>query len=405
MRVLLITDWLRAHGGVEAYVATLRGALEARGHDVRLLTSTAGSAAGGSAEYRARGTDRLAAQAVLQVVNPFAVATARRALREFRPDVAYVVMFERHLSPAVLTALRGVPTILNILDYKPICPLGWKLLPDRTICEHQPGVVCWRGGCLGLAHWLRDQPRYALLRAEVGRVDRVLTISRWMERELARAGIRAQNLMLPVPPPSPGFRRAPAPDPLIVFFGRLSWEKGVALLLRAFARARVAAPAARLRLIGDGPERPELERLAADLDLGDRVSFAGWLAPDEIERELAPAWASAAPSLWAEPLGLVAIEAIVRGVPVVASAHGGFADTVEPGVTGLLFPNGDEGALAGRLADVLGGRAFPTGGLADDVVRRARGHYSPDHHAAALEEIFAEVAAARVSSGAFRSAG
>ncbi len=405
MRVLLITDWLRAHGGVEAYVATLRGALEARGHDVRLLTSTAGSAAGGSAEYRAHGTNRLAPQAVLQVVNPFAVATARRALREFRPDVAYVVMFERHLSPAVLTALRGVPTVLNVLDYKPICPLGWKLLPDRTICEHQPGAVCWRGGCLGLTHWLRDQPRYALLRAEVARVDRVLTISRWMERELARAGIRAQNLMLPVPPPGPGFRRAPAPDPLIVFFGRLSWEKGAALLLRAFARARSTAPAARLRLIGDGPERPELERLAAELALGDGVSFAGWLTPDQIERELEPAWASVAPSLWAEPLGLVAIEAIVRGVPVVASAHGGFADTVEPGVTGLLFPNGDEDALAERLADVVAGRAFPPGGLAGDVVNRAREDYSPGRHAARLGEVFAEVAAAGVSSAASPPAG
>jgi glycosyltransferase involved in cell wall biosynthesis len=339
---------------------------------------------------------------VLQIANPFAVAAARRALREFRPDVAFVLMFERHLSPAVLTALRGVPTVLDVLDYKPVCPLGWKLMPDRSLCEHQPGLVCLRGGCLGTAHWLRDQPRYALLRAEVARVDRVLTISRWMVRELARSGIAAENFGLPVPPPSPGFRRAPAPEPLIVFVGRLSWEKGVAPLLRAFARVRASAPSARLRLIGDGAERADLEALAAELELGEAVSFAGWLDPDAIERELVPAWATVAPSLWAEPLGLVAVEAIVRGVPVIASAHGGFADTVEPGVTGLLFENGDEDGLARRLAEVAGGAAFPSHALEDAVARRARETYSPEAHVAALERVFREVAATRraVRSGA-----
>ena len=113
MRALLITDWMASSGGAESYITWVRDGLRAAGDEVRLLTSSAGTAGDGSAEYRAYGTDLLVAQAFLQIVNPFAVAEVRRALREFRPDVAFVNMFEHHLSPAILGQLRGVPTGLR----------------------------------------------------------------------------------------------------------------------------------------------------------------------------------------------------------------------------------------------------------------------------------------------------
>jgi hypothetical protein len=115
-----------------------------------------------------------------------------------------------------------------------------------------------------------------------------------------------------------------------------------------------------------------LEDLTAALLLKEAVTFRGWVAPTEVERELEDAWALVAPSLWAEPLGLVAIEAIVRGVPVVASASGGLGETVQDGVSGLLFPNGDEAALAERLDAVARGRAFPDHQLPAALVRQVR---------------------------------
>jgi hypothetical protein len=100
----------------------------------------------------------------LQIVNPFAVAAVRRIVRDFKPDAALVNHFAFHLSPAVLSALHPVPTVLSTMDYKAVCPIGSKLLPDGTICHQPAGLVCWRGGCVSLPHWLRDQPRYALIR-------------------------------------------------------------------------------------------------------------------------------------------------------------------------------------------------------------------------------------------------
>jgi hypothetical protein len=114
MRILLITDWNRGRGGAEDYIAGLRQGLVQAGDQVRLLTSSVGTAGDGQADYIAYGTERIAAQAFLQVANPFAIATVHRAVREFRPDVAVVNMFAHHLSPAALLPLSGTPSILLV---------------------------------------------------------------------------------------------------------------------------------------------------------------------------------------------------------------------------------------------------------------------------------------------------
>lgn len=396
MRILLVTDWYPLRRGTEAYMGWVIDGLRSSGDEVRLLTSSAGGefAGDGTADYTVFGTDNRLAQAFLQIVNPSAVVGVRSALREFRPDVVFVSMFEHHLSAAILPALRGFPTVLGISDYKCICPIARKLLPDGSICRVKTGWVCCREGCVSLPHWIRDRPRYALLDAGLDAVDGVLACSRWVQRELAEAGIASQCVPLPIPGPAPGFRRTPAPEPLLLFVGRLEIERGVAGLLRAFARVRAEVPAARLRLVGRGSQGPLLEQMAAALDLQASVRWTGWQGTVGVERELADAWALFAPSLWAEPLGFVALEAMVRGVPVVASEQGGFGETVEPGVSGLLFPNGDEEALAGRMLEIASGRAFPSHVLPEAVVRRVAERHNVERYVERLREIFRTVAAA-----------
>lgn len=398
MRVLLITDWLPNVGGAERYISGVREGLRAAGDDVRLLTSSVGTAADGSAEYRAFGSENVAAKTILQIVNPFAVATLRGALRDFRPDVAFVNMYEHQLSPAVLAGLRAVPTILSVSDYKGICPISSKLLPTGRLCRQPAGVVCWRSGCVSFPHWVRDQPRYALIRSARSHVGRVLACSRWVQRELAMNGVEAEHLTLPVSAPGPDFRRAPAAEPVFVFCGRLDHMKGVDLLLHAFAQVRRTVPAARLRVVGEGPRREPLGLLARTLGLQAAVTFRGWVPPSAVEHELADAWALVVPSLWAEPLGLIALEAIVRAVPVVASGAGGLGEIVEHGTNGLLFANGDLEELTRQLIVVASGREFPNHVLPDAVVRRTADAHGPDRHIGRLRQIFTELAPPRGSA-------
>jgi glycosyltransferase involved in cell wall biosynthesis len=391
MRILLIIDWNRGRGGAEAYAATLRDGLRAAGEEVRLLTSSAGTAGDGTADYVAYGTERRAAQTLLQIANPFAVQTVREALRDFRPDVVWINMFAHHLSPAVILALGEVPAVLLVSDYKLICPLGSKLLPDGSICRSRAGWVCRRSGCVGLLHWLRDQPRYSAIRAATRKVRRVLACSSWMQSELANEGIEAEILVMPAPAPPPAFARRPAKEPRFLYFGRLDIEKGVDLLIRAFSKLLVEHPTAELQIVGQGPERGNLQSLSTRLRARRAVEFLSWMSPAELDRPLAEAWAAVVPSTWAEPLGLAAVEAVIRGTPAIVTSAGGLTEIVEHGVNGLIFPNQDEAALLDCLRQVASRSLFPNQRLSDDVVRRSRERFSVEHNVDRIRQVFREV--------------
>ena len=234
----------------------------------------------------------------------------------------------------------------------------------------------------------------ALLDGGLRQADAVLACSSWVARELAACGVEASPLHPPVPAPGPRYRRERAAEPVLLYVGRLVPEKGPDLLLRAFAVAARAHPRARLRLAGDGPMRGELVRLAGELGIGAAMELLGRLPFARVEEELARAWSLVAPSRWAEPFGLAAAEAITRGVPVVASAAGGHAETLEAGSTALLVRNGDVTELAEALRAILAGRAFPSGKLPAAAVERARRRHAEARHTEAIRAVFADVTGA-----------
>lgn len=390
MRVLLVSDWPAEEGGLETYLTQVRAGLERAGDDVRLLVSSLGSAAS-TADYVARGYRSAAAQSLAQLLNPSAARTLGRAVREFRPDVVHISSFELQLSPLALTALGDVPLVHNIAWYKPLCPTGHKLRPDGSRCSVRRGRVCASAGCLGRVRWARETVRYALIDGRLGAAAAVITCSAHMRERLCAEGFDARWLPWPVEPPGSEFRRVPAASPLFVAAGRLSREKGIDTLVAALATLRSDGLDARVRLVGDGPSRERVLARARSLGVADALEITGWVAHADVERHLAEAWALVAPSLWAEPLGLSAVEAIVRGVPVVASAEGGYAETVRAGLTGLLFPNGDSAALAACLAEVASRSSF-AGGLDAVAMAALQRHHDPAGHVQAVRRIFAEVA-------------
>jgi glycosyltransferase involved in cell wall biosynthesis len=269
---------------------------------------------------------------------------------------------------------------MMVLEYKIICPVGTKLLPTGKICAQRAGSICWQAGCLSLPHWIRDSIRYVGIGRAIRQSHLVLACSRHMQRELEAYGIASEPIALPVAGPGPAFERKPSRDPHFVFCGRLSVEKGVPLLVRAFARLHAQMPAARLTIVGDGPLRSEVESEVRACDLRDAVTFTGWLDPAGVDRQLETSWALVAPSLWAEPLGMVGPEAVIRSVPVIASSTGGFAETIEDEISGLLFPNGDELALHRALERVATCTAFPSHILNSEVVARVTRSFSIERH-------------------------
>jgi glycosyltransferase involved in cell wall biosynthesis len=177
---------------------------------------------------------------------------------------------------------------------------------------------------------------------------RLIDPSNWDKMHVVRCGVPFDRL----PPRSAG-----SGSPTIISVGRLSPEKGQTGLLRAFARVRVKHPDAVLRLVGDGPDRDALERLASELGIDDAIAFAGRLPEQETLAEIARADMLVLPSFM-EGLPIVLMEAMALGVPVISSRVAGIPELISDGKTGLLFAPSDWDELAQCIERLLSDKAL-----------------------------------------------
>lgn len=185
----------------------------------------------------------------------------------------------------------------------------------------------------------------ALRTASLRRARTIVVPSAYLAEIAATWGLRRERIQVltnPAPPPRT-VEPERLPPGVFVFVGRLTAQKDLPTALEAVERV----PAASMVLVGDGPERARLERLA-----GERVEFRGALSRDEALRVVAGAEAGLLSSAW-ENLPHSAVEALSVGVPVVATAVGGVPEVVRDGENGLLVPPGRPDELAAALRRML----------------------------------------------------
>ena len=187
---------------------------------------------------------------------------------------------------------------------------------------------------------------------------------------------------LPVLPPRDELRRALELDgPTLAFAGRLTSQKALDVALVAVA----AVPGIALVLLGDGPERPGLERLAAELGLDGRVRFLGGGSRDDVLRLFRAADASLLSSAW-ENFPHTVVEALAVGTPVVATSVGGVGEVVRDGENGLLVPPGDADELAAAIR-----RLFAEEGLRERLAAAAAASVEPLAEARVLARVEEEL--------------
>jgi len=150
-------------------------------------------------------------------------------------------------------------------------------------------------------------------------------------------------------PPEPG---------LVLHVARLVEKKGTGLLIRALAMIKTHEPDARVVIIGDGPMRQELERLAARLGVASAVRFLGNISYDEVGAWMARAWLLAVPSVTAsdgdsEGLPTTIVEAAASMLPVIGSDHSGIPEAIVEGQTGFIVKEGEVDPLAARIVQLL----------------------------------------------------
>ena len=200
-----------------------------------------------------------------------------------------------------------------------------------------------------LGYWLEGS-----LMPTVYRKTPIVAVSASTRDDLVGLGFKAEQIhivhngVVEVTP----LQRKPAPEPRILCAGRLTPQKGVDVIIRAMPLVLKALPNAHLDIVGQGPDRTRLERLAWSLKLATHVRFHGYLPGLARDELAAKAWVAVCPSAF-EGWGVSCVEAGARGLPVVASNVNGLRDSVRDGITGLLVPHGDHRALAEALVGLL----------------------------------------------------
>jgi len=165
---------------------------------------------------------------------------------------------------------------------------------------------------------------------------------------------RMELIYVSKPPLANLSARQPAPHPLFLMVGRQVPDKGFDLAIDAFAQVLPRYPQAELVLVGKGPVHDDLADQVRQLGLQNAVRLPGRISDEDLVALITRAWAALVPSRHSESFGLVALEAMQSGVPVIASRAGGLPEVVPDGVAGLLFPPNDSNALAQAMLRLLG---------------------------------------------------
>ncbi len=276
--------------------------------------------------------------------------------RSFHPDVVHLHTI---VNPAVIEWAAGRPALMTVQDHRFFCPGRGKLTLDGREC-HRPKSRDLCRACFSDAAYFSEilaltEERLAALR----RLARVSVLSRYMRDELAAVGVSAERIDV-IPPFVDGLDHEALPDgpACVLFVGRLAAAKGVSDAIEAWGQSGVDLP---LVFAGTGPLRREVE--AAGFDV------LGWLDRARLSRTYRRARAVLLPSRWQEPFGIVGIESLSMGVPVVAYDAGGIREW-HPGPSDGLVPWGDVAALAQALVRAVMQRAGPRAGFERDPLMR-----------------------------------
>jgi glycosyltransferase involved in cell wall biosynthesis len=373
-------------GGQNVHVGALARALAQRGHQVTVFTrrddpglaTRVELAPGVIVEHLDAGPATVIAKdELLPHIAEFALRLAGR-LADEQPDVLHAHFWMSGLAAVRAAAVTGVPVVQTF---------------------HALGAVKrrWQGEAD-----TSPATRVATESSLARQVDRIIATCRDEVDELLALGAPRDRIdLVPCGVDLDLFRpdgaRAAAARPRLLAVGRLVPRKGLDDLIQALTRLPdvelVVAGGPPAAALDSDPEARRLRQLTADLGVADRVRLLGQLS----RSQLPPLFRSAAAVLcvpWYEPFGIVPLEAMACGVPVVASAVGGLRDTVVDGVTGRLVLPHRPDLIAARVGELLADPELAAR-LGRAGVDRVRAHYGWDRVAAATEDSYRQASAGR----------
>ena len=275
-------------------------------------------------------------------------------IRRISPDVIHIHNVEYSLN-TVLLACGQKRIIKKIANFCITCPTCWGVkMKDLKLCNCKGSLKCSLQ-CLPLTSYILDHAlpgfltRFLLKR----RVSAFVAPSKGLKDFLTECGFPNVIKIPNFKDESIWKKSGYTTERSVLFVGRLNRHKGAAYLIRAFADVAQKIPQARLSIVGNGPERQKLKDMTEEAGLGKRVEFAGEKDNAEVMEYMRRASVLAVPSIYREQFGIVIIEVMACGIPVVGFDIGGISELIEEGVNGYKVRRLDIKGLGNKIASLL----------------------------------------------------
>lgn len=381
MRILLVNKFHYRKGGAETYYLTVGSELERMGHEVAYFSMRHPDNLPcewdkyfvTQREYNnVKDPLKAARDGMALIYSPEAKRNFQALCEEFRPDVVHLNNVHRQITLSILDApyLREnrVPVFYTAHDYVTVCPGYLMLDGGGRVCD-----ACLEDGryrhCIENRCVKGSRAKSALAAMEASfnrahksnrRIDRVIAPSRFMRSKLIEGGwpegkvVFLQNFAddsILDRAANAGADATDRENPYLLFFGRLSAEKGVDTLLRAFDAALPSLPQdMRLVVVGDGPDAADFKALASSLGCASRVEFAGYQTGGTLQAYVERASLAIASSRWRENMPYSIVEAFAAGTPVIGTNIGGIPELVDEGKTGFICEPGGVQSMADAIS-------------------------------------------------------
>jgi len=356
-------------GGVEVHSVRFLRAMRERGFELTVLTSPGDLDLPAADSFEGIPLYRMRFEAALSSGDPTRIASVRRRITALRRELGPHLVHLHLTDPSVFFHLitrheRPCPTLLSL-----------RVMLEGDLDGHESVL----SKALSAAEWITANSAA------------VLTALHAQRPESAGRSSMIHNALEPS-----GLSPTPLDfsPPTLLLLGRLVRDKGFDLALRALPDVIRRHPATRMIVAGDGPARPELESLIAELGLGERVELHGWVVPERVPALINEATLVVVPSRWREAFGLVALQAAQQARPVVAASVGGLPEIVRHGETGLLFEREDHRELARAIVRLLDDPGLAVR-LGENGRRLASERFDWQHHLDAYAELYRRLGGAQ----------
>ncbi len=360
MKILLVNKFHYLKGGSEKYYFELGRMLKSKGHEVAYFSmDDEKNVKTYDKEYFVSKIDLnngSKLQALAVIYSKKNEEKMIEALDDFKPDIVHLNNFQRQLSSSIIKPIkeRNIPIVFTAHDVQAICPAITMLDNDLNICE-----LCTNGKYLNCVRkkCIKNSKMKSLLGAVEGyyyrnkkiykdKIDCIITPSEFYREKFIKDGINKNKIVtIHNSIDVAKYNVKTFDEGYALYFGRLSKEKGILNLMKAFSRQKKG----KLYIAGEGPERENIARFIEENKLQSKIKLLGFLNEEQIKEQISKCKFVVIPSIWYENCPYSILETLAVGKPIIGSNMGGVPELVNDGENGYIYKFDDINELSEKM--------------------------------------------------------